>query len=282
MTSAELTYEGLSIPSDALHEARMDIYHSTGSGFHIFRGFLSPASAAHIAGLWAELPVSISAPRPNPKKKIPAGYPNFGEGDEHLRVWTSFFWNAPMDELTYDAALQVQRLRNRIEGRKPFNELMPFGPRALGFRVVVTVRGGAVNAHRDWVGADYDPARTQATLFLAEKGSDYDSGGFFFETNRGETIELTREVKSGDLVIWRYGNVHRVDAVESSAPQLGFVRMLFPNEEIEPRPFRLSAPSVARAAISNRAIPALRSRVRTSEFAQRRLIPVYRSLRSRR
>jgi hypothetical protein len=112
----------------------------------------------------------------------------------------------------------------------------------------------------------YDPSRLQATLFLSEKGRDYASGGFRFETNQGKTIGFGDEiaVAPGDLVIWRYNNLHSVENVASASGQFGFMRIIYPPEDVAAMP-----PATPQVGKAPEAGPLRRTISRVKETARR-------------
>ncbi len=273
MTGSPLTYLGLRIEEERLHQARMDLYHSTGPGYHVFEGFLSPDFVGHMARVWASAPTGVGASPPGGRTDdVPAGYPNFSWGTAEHRTWENFFWNPPFDEVTYDVAAQVQRLRNRVESRKPYFEVLPFTGRAVAFTVTLTTAGSVVAPHRDWVGQESDPVRTQATLLLSTRGEDYRKGGFFVESNQGQPVDLADVAGRGDLVLWRYNNLHWVDEVSSDPGDLGFCRVLFPS----PRVVRRLGPV---AGTTERALGAARQWAVGNQRARQVLRPLYRTYR---
>lgn len=234
-------FNSLAVPEEALRPIRRDIYHSSGPGFYVFRNFLGPEIAAHMQRFWTDLElthVHRTLP-PEGVKALVNGCPDFSYGEQHgdHRGYLNFFWNQPADEVSYAVAMQVQWLRNRVMGRAPQAEIFPLNGRAVGYRAVISMRGKVVTRpHRDFDGDDWirDPSRLQATLYLCTPGVDYAGDGFILETNKGASVRFGHEVPvaCGDLVLWRYSNHHSVLNVESSGDQCGFVRMLFPIEDI--------------------------------------------------
>jgi hypothetical protein len=234
-------FNALAIPEAALQPIRRDLYHSAGPGYHIFRTFLDPQVAAHMQRFWSELELTRVHQRLPSEgvKALANGCPDYYYGDQRgdHRGYLNFFWNYPADEVSCAVAIQVQWLRNRIMGRAPQENIFPLGGRAASYRTVVSMRGKVVTPpHRDFDGDEWirEPWRLQANLFLSTPGVDYSGDGFILETNRGDHLRFGHEVPiaSGDLVLWRYCNEHSVLNVESSDAQCGFIRMLFPVEEV--------------------------------------------------
>jgi hypothetical protein len=99
--------------------------------------------------------------------------------------------------------------------------------------------------NRRWVKGEFDPSRLQATLFLSDRNIDYAGSGFLFEKNNGHKITLGGDIpiQSGDLLIWRYGNLHSVENVKCTAEQFGFMRIIYPIYDLTdkaPSPPKLS------------------------------------------
>jgi hypothetical protein len=235
----------MSLVEDDLAPFRHALYHSRGDGYCVFPRFLAPEAVTHIQRLWSTVdPVATHTLFPG-KKFIHAGSPDYYTVDAFRnRTFFNFLWNAPLDEVAYTAAVWVQVLRNRLSGRPPFAELLPIGSNALDYRVVITRNATSwVAPHRDFLDhsqplnkARHDLSRLQATLFLSEKGVDYAGTGFKLERNDGRIVVFGSDVSvaPGDLVIWRYNNLHSVEDVHSEPAQLGFIRMIFPTETIYP------------------------------------------------
>jgi hypothetical protein len=113
---------------------------------------------------------------------------------------------------------------------------------------VVLTRNAAtwIAPHRDYADFErrfeknrFDRSRLQATLFLSEKGVDYSGIGFVFEQNDGQKVVFGTDVPivPGDLVIWRYNNLHEVAEVTTASDQFGFMRILYPPEDlVQPHP----------------------------------------------
>jgi hypothetical protein len=246
------------IGDDEIGEARRNIFEDSRPGYHLFRGFLDPATAATIATVWARPDTLARTPRYYGRYALYEGCPNYV--DRSLKGTVSafnFFWNPPIDEATYSIAYQIQTMRNRVEGQPVYREFSPWSNhRAASFRVVRDRHGAnLVPSHRDFLAKeDVDTQRTQVTLFLSEKGRDYEGTGFMFSTNQGRRISLGTDVvvAPGDLMIWRYNNEHQVDEVRSSDSDFGFMRLIFPPERFRPRlPFAVAGlPIIAPAVMA--------------------------------
>jgi hypothetical protein len=251
-----LDYQTLRLDESVLAPIKAEIFDKERPGYALLRGFLSPDVVEHMVAFWRR-PADRRTHRPYiGKYSIYRGCPNYVEKSVNgTKSFYNFFWNAPADSLTYSVALQVQLLRNRIEGSDAFREIFPMTERSASFRVVVNKNGSnLVPAHRDFLAADsFDTTRTQVTLFLSEKGKDYSGNGFMFENNQGVKLSMGTdvEVRAGDLMVWRYNNEHAVDVVKATRDQLGFMRVIFPPERVYGRvPLAVTSLPVLGPAIS--------------------------------
>ena len=85
----------------------------------------------------------------------------------------------------------------------------------------------------------------QATLFLSDYGKDFTGRGFHFTTNQGEKIYPAQDLNlsSGDLMIWRYINQHGVEDTQTLEGGLGFMRIVFPHEDIDVPEIQIRKPN---------------------------------------
>ncbi|MCA3265840.1 MAG: hypothetical protein ING19_07190 [Azospirillum sp.] len=242
-SNSRFTLDGLSIGEAELAAHRHALYHSTGPGYILIRDFLNSDAVAHLRALWSTVDASHAHQAFVDKTWIYRNCPNYVNDDgQGNRSFYNFFWNAPLDEVTFTACLHIQMLRNRIAGRAPFTEVFATGAKAASYRVVHSRNATTwIAPHRDYFDEKnkfdkmrYDLTRLQATLFLAEKGVDYSGTGFKFECNDGTHIVFGDEfrVRAGDLAIWRYNNLHSVENVESEPGQFGFLRIIHPFETL--------------------------------------------------
>jgi len=223
----------------------MKIYHSTGDGYFIFRNFLTPEAVTHIREMWTSVDPKFAHQGFRSKEQFRVGCQNFSyEYPDGSRVFYNFLWNPPLDEVTQEASISVHMLRNRISGRNAFAEMLPGGAKAVSYRLIISRNPTfEITAHRDYAEYErrmeknqFDPSRLQATLFLSEKGVDYNGIGFRLECNDGSFVVFGTDVSvaPGDLVIWKYNNLHSVAQVQSNSDQLGFMRIIYPPEDILP------------------------------------------------
>lgn len=286
-------FNSLAIPEEALRPIRRDLYHSSGPGFHVFRNFLDPQIAAHMRRFWSELRLThVHQPLPaEGVKMLVSGCPDYYYGTQHgdHRGYLNFFWNHPADEVSYAVAMEVQWLRNRVMGRAPQAEIFPLNGRAVSYRTVISMRGKVVTRpHRDFDGNDWlqDPSRLQATLYLSTPGIDYAGDGFILETNQGGQVIFGHDVRvaNGDLVLWRYCNRHSVLNVESSGDQCGFIRMLFPIEDVPNRPLPVEPGASGAAGRRSSWLPTrqeLLHRLKGTPLGQYVLVPIWHRIRGR-
>jgi len=269
-------FERLHVGEAELRDIRMELYHSTGSGFHIFKNFISPDLVAHIRSVW-------------PKNEMPPGFqllpaanvyypgcPNYYvRYPDGSLIFFNFLHQSPLDEATQEVSIAVHMLRNRLSGRNAFQDLS--GGRALAYRVTLNRNFEEwIAPHRDhldwdrrWEKGAFDPSRLQATLVLSERGVDYAGNGFMFQTNSGREVTLGGEVPihPGDLLIWRYGNLHSVENVKCSDDQFGFMRILYPIHDLTDGP----PPPVVPPSFGSRVVALSRDPVALTRAVLRRV-----------
>jgi hypothetical protein len=262
-----LNLTDFALPEAALSGVRHELYHSTGPGFVIFRNFLNADQVEHLRVFWGSFRTDQGYATFEGKHQFVAGCGNFVSRDpkNDNATFHNFLWNVPIDELTWTTAWMVQGLRNRISGRPFFAETIGNAGRVVNNRVVLTRNAETwIAPHRDYFNYDrrlekglYDLSRLQATLVLARKGEDYQGRGFVFEKNSGETISFGTdvEVHPGDLIVWRYNNLHSVEGVSSKPGQLGFLRFLYPLETLA------AVAPVSRPSLLQRGLSAIKRKV---------------------
>lgn len=244
-TASRFNYENLTIGEEALAAYRRELYHSTGSGYIVFRGFLDERTVRHIRGIWSSIDPRLTHKEFWLRREdVFSGCPDYYTLEPRNRTFHNFFYNVPVDEVTWAASLAVHMLRNRLSGRMSFAETFPSSGRSACYRVIITCdSSGWVQPHRDYLTkktpfdrTNYDLTRLQATLFLSEKGVDYTGTGFALGQNDGSQIVFGDDVpvKGGDLVIWRYNNLHSVLNIKADRDQLGFMRIIYPPEIMLP------------------------------------------------
>jgi hypothetical protein len=247
-------FERLHLREEELLAVRRSLYHSTGDGFHVFRGFISPALVAHMRSIWTTADPAVTHQPFLGNQCFYIGCPNYyvRYSDDGSLVFYNFHFAQPLDDVTHEVSICVHMLRNRLSGRNAFDDI--WGRRAVSYRVLLNFnRNKWAAAHTDfmdyerrWEKGQFDPSRLQATLFLSEKGVDYTGTGFRLVTNRGRSVRFGDEVPvaPGDLVIWRYGNLHAVEDVATPPGGFGFMRVLYPIYDL-PAEKPVAAPPLA-------------------------------------
>jgi len=227
------------VPGKEVQPVRRALYRSDAPGFAVFPGFVPSPYLEHIQRFWLEAPPPAADFAPWEKRKAyPAGFPSMRSHSANRTSYMQFFWNAPFDEVTASAAMAVGQLRNLVEGKVPYRGLLLDGSRAATTRVVISRHSDEydVRPHEDpFPGEGDELVRLQATLFLSSYGTDYTGEGFCLRTRQGEVVRFGSDVpiQPGDLVLWRYLNEHWVGALETPPGGSGFVRVIFPLENVE-------------------------------------------------
>lgn len=251
-----------SIDDQRLHESRMDLYHSSGSGFVVFRNYISDDYVKHIVDYWTKYVIPEKSHEKFVSKEfLYNGCPNyFVSSSNGSKVFYNAFWNPPCDAVTYEAAFRIAQLRNQIEAKISSADLFPFpSGRCLIPRVVITKNGENILVpHSDFGLDEPNPAnidlrKTQATLYLSEYGRDYTGTGFIYTNNQGEKVFLGKDldIRPGDLVIWKQSNVHEIESVYTEDDQMGFVRILFPCEDMKMNPHLSNEGKAGKASQGN-------------------------------
>jgi hypothetical protein len=237
------TAEALRVPDPELADIRMKIYHSTGDGYYIFRNFISPAVVKHLRDLWSGVDPVQTHHKFTGNECIYFGCPDScAQYEAGNTIFYNFLFAEPLDEVTREVAVCVHMLRNRLSGRNAFSDLN--GPHtAVSYRVIINKNYEEwIAPHRDYLEYErrlekgqYDPSRLQATLFLSKKGEDYDGTAFTLERNDGTQAVFGTDVpvEPGDLVIWKYSNLHGVSHVTTPPGKLGLMRIIFPIYELK-------------------------------------------------
>lgn len=234
-----------SFPDTAeINAIRKELYRSDGPGYYVFKDYLTKEFVDHLLQFWTReiIPENTHTKIEQFKKEetFYQGCPNYYYPNNYGHAFYNYFWNKPVDEVSYAVSMQIQFLRNFVESKNFYTDIFPLTGRSYAYRVVIT-KGGSdiVGAHTDWLEKNFDPSRLQATLILTKKGVDYEGTGMTLASNDKQTewvFDGNLEVNPGDLVLWRYNNVHSVKDVSSKDDQLGFIRMIFPPERIFPKP----------------------------------------------
>lgn len=230
-------FDRLHLRDEDMHAVRMRLYHSSGEGYHVFRNFISPDIVAHMRAIWTTADGKTGFDLFPGNDKTYVGCPNYYvRYDDGSEIFYNFLFAAPFDEVTCEVAIAVNQLRNRLSGRGAYEGV--YGRQSLQYRVTRNINRTTWAApHTDWLDYDkrwekgqYDPSRLQATLYLSDKGADYSGTGFRFSDNNGRSLVFGDDVlvAPGDLVIWRYGNLHSIEDVRTEPGRIGFLRIIYP------------------------------------------------------
>lgn len=241
MSDTQNHFERLCFTDHSINEARRNIFHSNGVGFHVVRQFLNPMEVSHLRSVWQKSKVRRFFPVKDKKSPLPYGTGNFITGNAMQYSYFNLPWNPVIDHLTSHIALLVSQYKNLIRGYPAYHEIQANLARKgiqyiSSFRVVCTEDGSPVPPHRDWHEPPYfEPDRIQATLFLSEYGRDWEEGGFQFRKNDGTISYFGKDItiNPGDLIFWRYTNEHGVTNVKKQINQLGMLRIVFVSEPVE-------------------------------------------------
>lgn len=240
---------------EKIFAARSEIYHSKGPGFFIIRNFVPQGQVRQLREFWLahEEIKGLFVKRSKKNKRSFLGGPNTYAQGEFNFWYNNFLWNKPAHELSHTLALQVQLLRNVLTSRHLYTSIFPLKTSdneepwnysiaekplgySLNYRVAIVTQGQQIiKPHHDSLfPPSFEPARLQATHFLSQHGVDYIGEGFHFVKNTGEEICFGRDVAltPGDLVIWRYNNLHGVRNVSTPDQGVGFFRVIYPTDPI--------------------------------------------------
>src|SRR5450631_1467904 len=134
-----------------LHAIRMNLYHSTGCGYHIFKNFVSKELVAHMRSVW-------------PKNEMPPSYQHLPKTGAHYigcpnyyaryPDGSSIFYNymhaQPFDEVTHEVSGVVHMLRSQLSSRPAFDGLCL--PKTVSYRVLTNRNFEQwVEPHRDFM-----------------------------------------------------------------------------------------------------------------------------------
>jgi len=245
-----LSFNYLYPSKDELIKIRKQIYHSEGSGFYIFKNFLPKNYVKHINKFWFDEAINdINIKKFKTKKEIFFGCPNYiyssnTSNPNKNTIFYNFLWNNPSDQLTHDLSIQILILRNIIMSKSISNNFFEKSSQFQStYRIVRTLNSeNIVPFHKDWNSHPYiDPSALQATLFLSKNGKDYKGKGFSIENNKGKMqffdTDLRNSIEEGDLMFWKYNNLHGISDKITSINSVGFTRMIFPVEILSKRGF---------------------------------------------
>lgn len=253
----------LRVTDSELLPLRDELYNINKPGYIILRNYISPAQVAHLQQFWQKTPpdrgyFDTHPVEPKVFKQRPFAF--FGQ---RRTCYHNYLWNPALDELSHTLCFEIALLRNRLQEKPSYFNLAPNGKRLASYRVIVsgTYKEGdiEVEPHQDFseeqyiIGEPDSQKYLQATLFLSERGVDYTGNGFHFTTNQGEKIYPGRDldIKPGDLMIWRYINWHGVDGTQALHDGVGFLRMIYPHEDVVLNEVRIEKPSLLKKWFQN-------------------------------
>lgn len=229
---------------DDILEIRKAVY--SDPGYFVFRGFLDEIAVDFMRSVWTadisyqfhdfirNMDVVPGSPKYMYNRPTPDDF-----------VYCTQIWNMPVDDVLHSKAIELQMLRNQVEGKPGYYGLHESTGKALQYRVSRTVSPEAVvKQHADFFEEfrgdpmddhEFDPSRLQATLFLSDYGRDYDTGGFkLWNEDKTEFRLFGKDVEigKGDIAFWRYSLPHEVAGVNVLDERIGFLRVIFPMFDI--------------------------------------------------
>lgn len=238
----EINFKSLRLPDQELIKIRKELYHSSAPGFYVFKKFIDAEFLKHMVDFWTnenfEKSDFSTLTQIDKKNQFYMGCPNYFYPTKYGKAYYQYFWNSPVDEATMSVSFAIQQLRNNLQSYNNYHEFFPLSGNSCSYRVVFTFNGDKVVApHTDWLEPVelFKPERLQATLILTKKGVDYEGTGMWMESNDKKTkyiFDENLQVEPGDLVVWRYNNLHAVENVKTPEGKKGFIRMIFPPEFI--------------------------------------------------
>jgi hypothetical protein len=259
-------------PEDAkLQVIRKELYHSESPGFYVFKKFIPEHFVSHMRTFWVnEAPISrlhstlqeVVKPR-----LFYYGCPNYLYKTPYGHAYYNYFWNSPIDEVSHSVSFVVQQLRNIVESKNNYLDFFPSEGNSCSYRVVFTRNGERIVApHQDWTTPPYfRPEKLQATLILSKKGQDYEGVGMKMLSNDKKTeyiFDGNLPVEPGDLVLWRYNNMHSIENVITREDQIGFLRMIFPPETIHPKPTDMVLGEIKASELMNNLKQRIKKRIK--------------------
>ena len=127
-----------------------------------------------------------------------------------------FLWNPPIDPLTREIGLALNRIRNEVAESPPFS-----GEIIQSDRYGIYVTTTYYPSGEGWLVEHEDQADSRRhwhyTLQLTHKGNSYVDGGLYLVSRSGEKVDVDARVKPGDLVFFDGTRPHGVKAVSGGA-----------------------------------------------------------------
>ena len=227
-------------------EIRNQLYKSDSDGYYVFKNFITEINLQRMRNYWLNKNIDINFSKFIKNQDVTVRSPNYyyAKPNDSDRAYCCFLWNSPHCQITHEVAFEIQYLRNVIEDRPIYFGLNGLQGQYLQYRVCNSVsEGQIVYPHGDFIemsrsdsaaNHDFDPSRLQATLLLSSPEKDYSGDGFIMENNQGKELSFCdMGAKAGDLILWRYGNIHQVRGIKISGDQTGFMRIIYPTYELD-------------------------------------------------
>lgn len=231
----------LKISGKKLSFYREVLYSKSEGGLLVLRNFIKKHEANNLRSFWLNPEIDKLFSKFIANKEVFENCPNYfyAKPTEFDRSYCCFMWNKPPDEYTHELAYLIQYIRSQIEGRPIYHGLANNTNSCLQYRVCNHLTNQTVvHPHADFVemfrkdptgSHKFDPSRLQATLILSTPNKDYNGDGLVLTNNKDDEIVVGKsKIKSGDLLLWRYTNLHSVRNILTSNKQTGFMRIIYP------------------------------------------------------
>ena len=214
---------------------KKELFDPNRQGYFLIENYLS-TSEVQIA--LAEYKQSLIDSKPFPGSNfIYKGCPTYlssvgGKKTSYFFPWTNDQKYKKLTEI-FDI---IHRLRDELEGSRYWRNI----DRICTMRVVESRNHYEdIPVHSDHIDSTNENQRLQCSISLSQIGRDYPLGtGIYFESD-GHRIFPFEHVKSsvGALLIFRYAKPHGViESFESDINQTGFLRILFPESQLNKIP----------------------------------------------
>ena len=227
-------------------DIRRQLHNEETGGFVVIRDAVSQDEVSHLRQFWLDKSIDREFSNFIANREVSPSSPNYfySRPSDEDRVYCCFHWNRPPDQLTHELAYLFHMVRNILEGFPCYHGLGHYSEAGLQYRVCNhRSNDNIVYPHADYMEMErrdpaanhkFDPRRLQLTLVLSTAGEHYNGDGFVLSANNGEEFILgDSDISAGDLLIWRFNNLHEVRNVKCSDEQTGFMRIIFPVFDID-------------------------------------------------